>query len=111
MEISHASHGKEDLNSRVSRLETQLSQLLNDNLILQGQCDALTARVQLLEDSVAKTTASSIPKMVSASNKCKKRRLNDLSKAESVLRTTTSSPQASRKRACEVSHRPSATFP
>ncbi len=36
MKISQASHEKEDLHSRVSRLETQLSQLLNDNLTLQG---------------------------------------------------------------------------
>ncbi len=72
MEISQVPHEKEDLHSRVSRLEVQLSQLLNDNLALQGQRDALTARVKFLEDSMANNTAPSIPKMVSASNKCKK---------------------------------------
>ncbi len=45
VEISHVPHEKEDLHSRVSRLEVHLSQLLNDNLALQGQCDALTACV------------------------------------------------------------------
>ncbi len=45
MEISQVPHEKEDLYSRGSRLEPQLSQLFNDNLALQGQCDALTARV------------------------------------------------------------------
>ncbi len=47
---------------------------------------------------MAKSAASSIPKMASASSKCKKRRLDALSTAQSVLRTTTSSPQASRKK-------------
>ncbi len=60
MEISHVPHEKEDRNSRVSRLETQLSQLLNAKLALQGQCDALTARVKFLEDSIANSTAPSI---------------------------------------------------
>ncbi len=48
--ISQVPHEKEDLHSRVSRLEAQLSQLLNDNLALQGQCETLTARVKFLED-------------------------------------------------------------
>ncbi len=51
---------KADLNSCVSRLETQLSQLLNDNLALQGQCNALTACIKFLEDSKANSTALSI---------------------------------------------------
>ncbi len=97
MEISQVPHEKEDLRSRVSRFEAQLLQLLNDNLALQGQCDALTASVKFLEDSMTgvvlgtKRTSSlksnfkarakygktnlsapSIPKIVSASNKCKK---------------------------------------
>ncbi len=45
MEISQVPHEKEGPHSRVSRLETKLSQLFNDNLAIQGQCDALTARV------------------------------------------------------------------
>ncbi len=98
MEISHVPHENQDLHCRVSRLETQLSQLLNDNLALQGQCDALTARVKFLVESLEISAASSIPKMVSSSNKCKKRRLDALSKAQSGLRTTTSCPQASRKK-------------
>ncbi len=60
VEISQVPQDKADLNSCVLRLETQLSQLLNDNLALQGQCDALTARVKFLEDSKANTTALSI---------------------------------------------------
>ncbi len=36
MEISQVPQGKADLNSRVSRLETQLSYLLNNNVALQG---------------------------------------------------------------------------
>ncbi len=40
MEISQVPHEKQDLHCRVSRLEAQLSQQLNDNLALQGQCDA-----------------------------------------------------------------------
>ncbi len=76
--------------------ETQLSQLLNDNLALQGQCKTLTARVKFLEDSLEKNTASSNPKVVSSSSKCKKRRLDALSKSLS----------ASRKKTCEVSRRP-----
>ncbi len=106
MEFSQAPHENQDLPCRVSRLKTQLSQLLNDNLALQGQCDALTARVKFLDDSITNSAASSIPKTVAASNKCKKRRLDALSKAQSVLRATTSSPQASRKKTCEVSRRP-----
>ncbi len=47
---------------------------------------------------MANNTALSIPKMVSASNKFKKRRLDALPKAQSVLWTTTSSPRASRKK-------------
>ncbi len=89
---SQVPHEKENLQSRVSRLETQLSQLLNDNLALQGQCGALTARVKCL-DSMANSAASSIPNMISATNKCKKRRLDALYKSQSVQRPTTSSPQ------------------
>ncbi len=62
MEISQAPHEKQDLHCRVFRLETHLSQLLHDNLALQGQRDALTARVKFLEDSLANSEASSIPK-------------------------------------------------
>ncbi len=98
LEISHVSHENQDLHCCVSRLKTQLSQLLNDNLALQGQCDALTARVKFLEDSMENSAASSIPKMDSSSNKCKKRRRDAFSKAQSGLRTTTSSPQAARKK-------------
>ncbi len=57
MEISQVPQDKADLNSRVSRLETQLLLLLNDNLGLQGQCNALTACVMFLEDSKANSTA------------------------------------------------------
>ncbi len=52
MAISQVPHEKEDLYSRGSRLEPQLSQLFNDTLAHQGQCDALTARVKFLEDSM-----------------------------------------------------------
>ncbi len=86
MEVSQVPHKKEDLYSRGSRLEHQLSQLFNDNLALQGQCDALTARVKFPEDAMVNSAALSIPKMVSAS---KERRLDALSKAQSVLRATT----------------------
>ncbi len=58
----------------VFQLETQLSQLLNDRLDLQGQCDALTARAKTLEDSLTKSTVLSILKTASSYNKCKKRR-------------------------------------
>ncbi len=51
MEISKVSHGKQDLQCCICRLETQLSQLLNDKPALQGQCDALTARVLFFEVS------------------------------------------------------------
>ncbi len=95
VEISPVPHAKQDLHCRVSRLRTQLSQHVDDNWALQGQCDALTARVRFPEDSVAKSAASSFPKMISASNKCKKRRLDALSKTQSVLRTTTFSLQLS----------------
>ncbi len=67
--LSQVPQEKEDLHSRGSWLETQLLQLLNDTLTLQGQCDALTARVKFLEDSMANSTALSIPKIVSASKK------------------------------------------
>ncbi len=96
MEISQVPHKNQDLHCGVSLLETQLLQLLNDNLALQGQCETLTARVKFLEDSLEKNAASSNPKMVSSSSKCKKRRLDALSKAQS----------ASRKKTCEVSRRP-----
>ncbi len=59
MEISQVPHEKENHQSRVSRLETQLSQLLNDNLALLGQCDALPARVKCLV-SMANNLASSL---------------------------------------------------
>ncbi len=72
MEISQVPHENQDLHCRVSLLETQLSQLFNDNLALQEQCDALTARVKFLEDSVENNAASSNPKMVSTSSKCRK---------------------------------------
>ncbi len=74
MEISQVPHENQDLHCRVSLLETQLLQLLNDNLALQGQCETLTSRVKFLEDSLEKNTAPSNPKMVSSSSKCKKRR-------------------------------------
>ncbi len=109
MEISQVPHEKEGLHSRVSRLETKLSQLFNDNLAIRGQCDALTARAKFLEDSMTNSTASSIPKMVSASNKCKKRRLDALPKAQSADNYVFSSSLQKKNR--EVSHRPSATFP
>ncbi len=48
VEISQVPHENQDLHCHVSRLETQLSQLFNDNLDLQGQCDALIARVKFL---------------------------------------------------------------
>ncbi len=80
MEISQVPHENQDLHCRVSLLETQLSQLLNDNLTLQGQCEALMARVKFIEDSLEKNAASSNPKMVSSSSKCKKRRFDALSK-------------------------------
>ncbi len=67
METLQVPHEKQDLHCRVSWLETQLSQLLNDNLTLQGQCDSLPARVKFLEDSMSNGAASSIPKMVTAS--------------------------------------------
>ncbi len=86
MKISQVPHENQDLHCRVSLLETQLSQLLNDNLALQGQCETLTARVKFLEDSLEKNTASSSPKMVSSSSKCKKRRLDALSKSQSASR-------------------------
>ncbi len=57
MEISQVPQDKADLNSHVSRLETQLSYLLNNNVALQGQCNALTACVKFLEDSKANSTA------------------------------------------------------
>ncbi len=57
MEISQVLHENQDLHCRVSLLETQLSQLLNDNVALQGQCETLTARVKFLEDSMEKNTA------------------------------------------------------
>ncbi len=60
VEISQVPQDKLDLNSCVSRLETQLSQSLNDNLALQGQCDALTTRFKFLEGSKAYSTALSI---------------------------------------------------
>ncbi len=80
MEISQAPHEKQYLHCRVSWLETQLSQLLNDNLAVQGQCDALSAGVKFLEDSMANGAASLNPKMVTASKKCKKRRFGTFSK-------------------------------
>ncbi len=101
MEILQVPHENQDLHCRVSRLETQLSQLLNDNLALQGQCDALTVGVMFLEDSMANGAASSIAKMVTVSKKCKKRRFGTLSKEQGVLRTTTSSPQASREKSAK----------
>ncbi len=58
MEISQVPHEKQVLHFRVSRLGTQLSQQVNDNLALQGQCDALTARVQFLEDSMTNISAN-----------------------------------------------------
>ncbi len=86
MEISQVPHENQDTHCRVSLLEIQLSQLLNDNLALQEQCDALTARVKFLEDSMENNAASSNPKMVPSSSKCKKRRLDALSKAQSASR-------------------------
>ncbi len=80
MEILQVPHENQDLHCRVSRLETQLSQLFNDNVAVQGQCDALTACVKFLEDSMANGAASSNPKRVTASKKCKKRRFGTLSK-------------------------------
>ncbi len=77
MEISQVPHEKENLQSRVSRLETQLSQLMTDNSALPWKCDVLAARVKCL-DSMANHAASSIPNMTSATNKCKKRRLDAL---------------------------------
>ncbi len=58
MEISQVPHENQDLHCRVSLLETQLSQLFNDNLALQGQCNALTARVKFLEDAMENSAAS-----------------------------------------------------
>ncbi len=84
MEILQVPHENQDLHCRVSLLETQLSQLLNDNLALQGQCEALTDRVKFLEDSLKKNATSSNPKMASSSRKCKKRRIDALSKAQSA---------------------------
>ncbi len=40
-----------------SRLETQLSYLLNNNVALQGQCNALTDCFKFLEYSTANPTA------------------------------------------------------
>ncbi len=40
MEMPQILQEKEDLLSSVSLLETQLSQLLNDHLVIQGQSDA-----------------------------------------------------------------------
>ncbi len=54
MEISQLPHENQDLHCRVSLLETQLSQLLNDNLALQGQCETLTARFKFLEEFTGK---------------------------------------------------------
>ncbi len=110
MEVSQVPHEKEDLHGRVSRLETRLLQLLNDYLAIQEQCNALTASITFLEDSLANSAASSIQKLVSVSNKCENRRLDALPKAQSVLRMTTSSPQESGKKPPEVSHRASATL-
>ncbi len=39
MEISQVPHENKDLHCRISLLETQLLQLLNDNLALEGQCE------------------------------------------------------------------------
>ncbi len=41
MEISQVHHENQDLHCRISLLETQLLQLLNDNLALEGQCETL----------------------------------------------------------------------
>ncbi len=62
MEISQIPQEKEDHHRRVSLLETQLSQLLNDDLALQ--CNALTACVKSLEDSLENSTALSFSKTV-----------------------------------------------
>ncbi len=51
MEISQVHQVQEDLHSSVLRPETQ-SQLINDNLALQSQCGALSARIKSFEDSV-----------------------------------------------------------
>ncbi len=83
MEISQVPHENQGLHCHVSLLEIQLSQLLNYNLALQGQCETLTARVKFLEDLLEKNAALSNPKIVSSSSKCKKRRLDALSKAQS----------------------------
>ncbi len=72
MEISQVPHENQDIHCRVSRLETLLLQLLNDNVAVQGQSDALTVGVKYLEDSMANGAASSTAKMVTASKKCKR---------------------------------------
>ncbi len=100
---------KEGLYSRISRLETHLSQFLHDNLALHGQCDTLTARVRFLDNSI-ELHLFSILRVVSASNKCKKRRLDACPKHSQFCgqqRLLLKSPE----KACEVSHRPSATLP
>ncbi len=49
MEISQVPHENQDLHCRVSLLETQLSQLLNDNLALQGQCETGGGTIKKVE--------------------------------------------------------------
>ncbi len=62
IESSKVPHGKQNLHCCTCRHEIQLSQLLNDYLAIQGQCDALTSRDKFLEGSMANSAASSIPK-------------------------------------------------
>ncbi len=64
MEISQIPEEKEAILSCGSLFETQLLRLLYDDLGLQGQCNALTARVRSLEDHLANKITMTIPKTV-----------------------------------------------